>query len=373
MTTARQLPSSAIEPNMIDRILDDYRVVVCGGTGGVGKTTVSAALGIAAAQRGKRVLVLTVDPARRLANALGLDQIEHQLVEIPTGHSGQLWISMLQPDRIFEHFIDQVDVAAVDKQRLKQNRLFQQLSTTLSGSQEFTSLMWLQQLAASGDYDLIILDTPPSDHAIDFIHAPERIAALFEGTVAKFFAGKVTRLGILNKLLVGSTQLWLKALSKLTGAEFIDAVSDFVTSIDPFSQVISARSRAAERLLKSDQTAFFLVASPDPAKLEQGQAFHDELQHSGYRLQAVVINRAYPCWFQQSVDSGIGSTKLQGHMQRYYQSRIDQVRASPLVSDNAIPVMELPELVGPLAGPDELQQLANYLLAEPAISAGTDE
>ncbi|MEH6652005.1 MAG: ArsA-related P-loop ATPase [Motiliproteus sp.] len=371
---------------MIDKIFDDYRIVVCAGTGGVGKTTVSAAMGIAAAKQGKRVLVLTVDPARRLASALRLDGIDHQLTEIPlsatpthpetsssTGAdvkpegssektTGRLWISMLQPERIFEHFIDQAQVSNAEKQRLKQNPLFQQLTTSLSGSQEFTSLMWLQQLSASGDYDLIILDTPPSDHAIDFLHAPERIAALFEGTVAKFFAGRVKKMGLFNQLLIGSTQVWLKALSKMTGAEFIEAVSDFVASVGPFSDVIAARSRAAEALLKSDQTAFCLVVSPDPAKLRQGQAFYQDLREAGYHLQGLIINRAYPRWFLDSPMSEVDTeADLQQRMSAFFRGRIEQVHRSALIQGSGLKVLELPELPGTLAGVSELELLAAYL------------
>lgn len=374
---------------MIESILEDYRVVVCGGTGGVGKTTVAATLGIAAAKRGKRVLVLTVDPARRLASALGLDRIDQQLVEIPLSvteaspqantqtTTGQLWISMLQPELIFEHFIDEARVSDAEKRRLKQNRLFKQLTTSLSGSQEFTSLMWLQQLSASGDYDLIILDTPPSDHAIDFLHAPERIAALFEGAVAKFFAGRVKKMGLFNQLLIGGTQVWLKALSKMTGAEFIDAVSDFVASVGPFSDVIAARSRAAEALLKSDQTAFCLVASPDPAKLKQGQAFSQDLHRAGYRLQGLIINRAYPRWYLDSaqqeaaIDTGTETATQEGLQQRmaaFFTARIEQVRRSELVQGSGLTTLELPELTGTLAGVDELEQLAAFLGHSSAVS-----
>ena len=369
---------------MIESLIEDHRVVICGGTGGVGKTTVAATLGIAAAKRGKRVLVLTVDPARRLASALGLDHIDQPLVEIPLSvteanppaktqtTTGQLWISMLQPELIFEHFIDQARVSDAEKRRLKQNRLFQQLTTSLSGSQEFTSLMWLQQLSASDDYDLIILDTPPSDHAIDFLHAPERIAALFEGTVAKFFAGRVKKIGLFNQLLIGGTQVWLKALSKMTGTEFIDAVSDFVASVGPFSDVISVRSRAAEDLLKSDQTAFCLIASPDPAKLKQGQAFSLDLRRAGYRLQGLIINRAYPRWYLDSALSGVDPDAkagtetategdLQHRMTTFFASRIEQVRRSAMVKGSGLATLELPELTGTLAGVIELEQLSTYL------------
>ena len=235
---AQQLAASAepalsqgapgVEP-MIDQLLDDYQVVVCGGTGGVGKTTVSAALGLAAAQRGKRVLVLTIDPARRLASALGLDRLDQPLVEIPTDYSGKLWISMLRAEQIFEHFIEQAEVSDEEKQRLLHNSLFKQLSTTLSGSQEFTSLMWLQQLVAS---ELLRSDHPryPTVRSCGGTSSmpPSGSRRLFEGSIAKFFAGRIKRFGMFNKLLVGSTQLWLKTLSKMTGAEFIEAVSDFV-------------------------------------------------------------------------------------------------------------------------------------------------
>ena len=359
---ARSEQAASISNPVVERLLN-AEVLICGGTGGVGKTTVSASLGIAAARQGKRVLVLTVDPARRLASALGLDRLDQPRVRIDSELPGELWISMLRPQWIFDHFIDQAEVSQAQKQRLRDNRLFRQLMTTLSGSQEFTSLIWLQQLYASGEYDLIVLDTPPADHAVDFLYAPQRIAELFEGSVARFFSGKIKRLGLFNRLLVGSTQLWLKTLSKLTGAEFVEAVSDFVSAIGPFSELIANRSRAAQALLRQASTQFCLVASPDPVKLGQGQAFCQDLQAAGYHPQGLVINRAYPQWFSDWAASGGERPQsiLQQQMADYFSRRIEQVRQSSLVRSQAEQVLELPELVGSLAGVAELEVLADYL------------
>ncbi len=159
------------------QLIENHRVIVCTGSGGVGKTTLSAALGVLAARMGKRVLVLTIDPARRLATTLGIDQGADEVWVPGQRYAGSLHAGMIDQARIFAAYIrrNATDQATIDG--LFNNALYQQLSTTLSGSQEFTSLSKLVDTASSGHYDLVILDTPPVAHAVDFLHAPEKFGA----------------------------------------------------------------------------------------------------------------------------------------------------------------------------------------------------
>ncbi len=167
-------------------LLLQHRVIVCTGSGGVGKTTLSAALGVLAARLGKRVLVLTIDPARRLATTLGIDADIPEARVPGQNYSGVLHAGMIDQQRIFADFIRRYAPQQATIDALFNNALYQQLSTTLSGSQEFTSLAKLVEACESGHYDLVILDTPPAAHAVDFLHAPQKLNAVFDSDVHKY-------------------------------------------------------------------------------------------------------------------------------------------------------------------------------------------
>lgn len=278
------------------RLLQDHRVVVCTGSGGVGKTTTSAALGVAAARMGKRVLVLTIDPARRLATTLGIANSATDVRVPQQKFRGELWAGTIDPPRIFAEYIERhaKDRATVD--RLFNNTLYQQLSTTLSGSQEFTALSKLLDAATSGDYDLVVLDTPPAAHAADFLHAPARLNAVFDSTIVSLFMGRTTGLGLATMAWKRSVKLVLGALTLLTGSSFVTTFNDFFSAIDAIAPDIRETSRRAHALLLDPTTAFVLISSLDAAKIQEGQDFHAELSDAGYHLKNVIVNRASPMW-----------------------------------------------------------------------------
>lgn len=292
----------------------DHRVIVCTGSGGVGKTTTSAALGVAAAKMGKRVLVLTIDPARRLATTLG---IANSAVDVRVPRQkfcGELWAGTIDPGRIFAQYIERhaKDKATVD--RLFNNALYQQLSTTLSGSQEFTALSKLYDAATGGDYDLVILDTPPAAHAADFLRAPARLNAVFDSAIVSLFMGRSSGLGLAAMAWKKSMKLVLGALTLLTGSAFVSTFNDFFSAIDAIAPDIRETNQLAHQLLLDSTTAFVLISSFDAAKIQEGKDFHAELSGAGYSLKAVIINRAWPQWTPADAaarDSVCASLKLQ--------------------------------------------------------------
>jgi anion-transporting ArsA/GET3 family ATPase len=271
-------------------------VVVCAGSGGVGKTTCAAALGVRAAQLGRRTLVLTVDPAQRLATALGLnpkDISEHpvQLSQV----KGSLSAAVIDSKIVFDGFIQRFAAKGEIVGRIMKNRLYQQLSTTLAGSQEFTALERLLQAAESGLYDLVILDTPPTKHAVDFLTAPQRINALFQDGITRWFMSPSERSpGFFAGLVSRGTRMALKSLETLTGGPFIEELLDFFSAIRSIQKTLRERSEAAERLLLDAKTSFVVVTSFDAAKLLEAKYLQGELKRMGYRLKGVVINRAFP-------------------------------------------------------------------------------
>jgi anion-transporting ArsA/GET3 family ATPase len=180
----------------IPELLQGKRVCICAGAGGVGKTTTSAAVALGMAARGARVAVVTIDPARRLANALGLQELENEPRRVDpsrlgSGHepfAGELWAMMLDPKRTFDELIDRVADDPARSAEIKRNRVYQQLSTAVSGSQEFTAVAKLYELEAADDFDLLVLDTPPSRNALDFLEAPGRLTSFLEGRALRTLA-----------------------------------------------------------------------------------------------------------------------------------------------------------------------------------------
>jgi anion-transporting ArsA/GET3 family ATPase len=348
-------------------LIRDHRVIVCTGSGGVGKTTTSAALGVAAAKMGKRVLVLTIDPARRLATTLGIANSAVDTRVPRQRFRGELWAGTIDPPRIFADYIERhaKDRATVD--RLFSNALYQQLSTTLSGSQEFTALSKLHDAATSGDYDLVILDTPPAAHAEDFLHAPARLNAVFDSAIVSLFMGRTSGLGLAALAWKRSVKLVLGALTLLTGSAFVATFNDFFSAIDAIAPDIRETNQRAHQLLLDTTTAFVLVSSFDAAKLQEGRNFHDELSAAGYHLKSVIINRAWPQWTpangaeQEVAWAGLKAldepalAALYRRLSDYYMARQS---LPPCFAD----VIMVPEIEEDLIGLEALEGLAARLV-----------
>ena len=238
-------------------------MIVCAGSGGVGKTTIASAIGVRASQIGLRALVLTVDPAKRLATALGLDLNANEDRRVPLSNvTGTLSAAVIDSKKVFDGFIAKHSQQAEVVERIMRNRLYQQMSTTLAGSQEFTALERLLQSHESGQYDLVVLDTPPTKHAMDFLTAPQRINSLFQEGITKWFMGSSEKSqGFISSLISRGTRTVLKSLESLTGGPFIEELIDFFSAVRSIQQVLRDRSQAVETLLMSEETKFIVVTS----------------------------------------------------------------------------------------------------------------
>jgi anion-transporting ArsA/GET3 family ATPase len=349
-------------------LLRDHRVVVCTGSGGVGKTTVSAALGVAAARMGKRVLVLTIDPARRLATALGIANSTVDVRVPQQRFRGELWAGTIDPAHIFAEYIERHAKDRATADRLFANALYQQLSTTLSGSQEFTSLSRLHDAATSGDYDLVVLDTPPAAHAAEFLLAPARLNAVFESAIVSLFMGRTAGLGLAAMAWKRGMRLTLGALTLLTGSSFVATFNDFFSAIDVIAPDIRETNRRAHQMLLDPTTAFVLISSFDAAKLQEGQDFHAELTGAGYHLKKVIINRAWPQWTPGDTvaQSNVGRALLahaEPALSELYTQLSDYYRARRSSSTPFADVIMIPEMEEDLVGLAALDQLARRLIS----------
>ncbi|MEZ4360759.1 MAG: ArsA-related P-loop ATPase [Kofleriaceae bacterium] len=283
-------------------MLTQKRIVVCVGPGGVGKTTTAAALALAAARRGLRTLVLTIDPAKRLANSLGLRELGHdpQRVDPALVHAGtsdrrgDLHAMMLDQKRAFDEIVAHhaKDPAAI--QRILQNRVYQQISSTLAGAQEYAAMVKLHDFDRTGDWELIVVDTPPTSHALDFLDAPAKLSEAIDSPAIEWFR-KIRGDSGSGWSLVGRTGSFvLKRLSKFVGSRFLDDLAAFFTE---FHDILGGfRSRAEETfaLLREPKVGFVLVASPDPLAIQEALYFHERLTTANMPFSAFVANRVHP-------------------------------------------------------------------------------
>jgi anion-transporting ArsA/GET3 family ATPase len=347
-----------------DELLMSSRVLVCVGSGGVGKTTLAATLAVRAADLGRQVVVLTVDPARRLATALGLETAHGDLVEVCTTPSGgRLRASVIRSKEIFDQFIRTHSGSSELVSRIMTNRLYHQLSTTLAGSQEFTSLEKLLQSTELGA-DLVILDTPPTKHAIDFLRAPQRLQSLFSDQVTRWFASESSG-GLLSGLINRGTRTVLRSLEVLTGPEFISELSDFFVAVRSVQGQLRDRSQRAEKLLRDSGCRFVLVTAFDESKLDEATEFRALLGQEGFAMGGVVVNRAFPERLPRGETRGpgeasSGDAKLVEFAQQFFAfhaARYDAYDRFARRMGAQIPIWRIPDYNRDIYGIDDLRRV----------------
>jgi anion-transporting ArsA/GET3 family ATPase len=284
----------------VAELLAGTRVCVVGGSGGVGKTTTSAALAAGMAARGLRVAVVTIDPAQRLATALGLDELDNEPCRIepqrfaaaglPLGN-GELWAMTLDPKRTFDELIAKLAPDAATREQILANRVYRELSDAIAGSQEFTAVAKLHELSQAGGWDLLVLDTPPSRNALDFLDAPDRLRAFFDGRALQ----TLLRGGGAGLRLIGrGTGLALGLLRRVTGAELLSDLSDFFRLLGGMLGGFRERAEQVEALLRAPGTTFLLVTSPEREPIDEAIYFQRRLRASGMRLGGAIVNRVHP-------------------------------------------------------------------------------
>ncbi len=282
----------------VSDLLADKRVCVCGGSGGVGKTTTSAAIALGMAAQGAKVAVVTIDPAKRLANALGLQELANEPRRVAprrlTGAGiemrGELWAMMLDPKRTFDELIDRVAADPDRAAEIKANRVYRELSTAVSGSQEFTAVAKLYELDRDGDFDLLVLDTPPSRNALDFLDAPGRLTSFLEGRAMKAFI-RPTGMGM--RLFGRGAAPLLAGLGKVTGVDLIGDLSTFFGLLGDMTEDFSARARQVEQMLRAPTTAFLLITSAQGPAIDEAIWFRRTLAESGLPFAGVIVNRVH--------------------------------------------------------------------------------
>jgi anion-transporting ArsA/GET3 family ATPase len=300
--------------------LEGKRVCVCVGAGGVGKTTVSAALALGLAMRGRRVVVVSIDPARRLANALGLAELPgephriepHALAELanaqpealadaqpgaagqsgrPGGRvQGELWAMMLDSKRTFDELIARLAPDERARDEVLSNRVYREMSSAVAGSQEFTAVAKLYELHRDERWDAIVLDTPPSRDALDFLDAPDRLSRFLDGRALKVLMAPN---GVTRELFGRGAGLMLSVLARVTGVNLVGELSGFFGSLAGLTDGFRERARGVERLLRDQGTGFLIVTSPEHEPAREAEFLHAQLAREKMSFDGLIVNRVH--------------------------------------------------------------------------------
>ena len=298
----------------IEGVLAGKRVIVCAGSGGVGKTTTAAAIAAGLAARGQRAIVLTIDPARRLADSLGIEQLgneEHRvdperLEQAGLSGAGELWAMTLDAKRTFDELIERNAPDAETRDAVLANPIYRQLSNAVAGSQEYMAMEKIYELDQSGRYDVLVLDTPPARNALDFLDAPGRLSRFIDSRSLQIFrASSRAGLGLFGR---GAAAV-MSVLERATGVDLLRDLADFFNAFGGMAEGFRDRARSVEALLREDATTFLLVTSPRAAAIADAGYFHRKLDASGMPFGALIVNRV-----RQPVAARAGDADLEAEL-----------------------------------------------------------
>jgi anion-transporting ArsA/GET3 family ATPase len=268
---------------------------VCVGSGGVGKTTTAAAIGVEAARRGRRTVVLTVDPAQRLKDALGIGTLDGRPRRVPLGRGTHLDAMLLDVKRTFDELVRGLASDPAQAARVLENRLYQNLSGTLAGTAEYMAVETVQRLVEDAHHDLLVVDTPPARHAVDFLDAPRRLLALLDSRAFGILKDPTTILPAAGSriahLVLGGV---LRGLERFTGVTLVREIGEFIEAIEALTGALRTRVAETQALLRSDATSLVLVTAPEPRLVSETTALADALARVGLRIDGVIVNRALP-------------------------------------------------------------------------------
>jgi anion-transporting ArsA/GET3 family ATPase len=275
----------------LSRLVRERSVIICCGSGGAGKTTTSAAIALAGAQAGRRACVVTIDPARRLADALGLSSLSNEAHRIEGDWPGELFALMLDAKGTFDDLVHRYAGGSEQAERILSNPLYRNLTSALSGTQEYMAAEKLYELHESAAFDLVVVDTPPTRNALDFLDAPRRLTHFLENRIFRMLLmpGRASM-----KALSLATHTLLRTISRVAGGEIVDDAVAFFQAFEGMEQGFRDRAHRVEQLLADPGTAFVLVAAPRRDSVDEARYFSERLARSGIAPAALVMNRVHP-------------------------------------------------------------------------------
>lgn len=318
----------------VRKLIADRRVVICCGTGGVGKTTTAAAIALEAARMGRDACVVTIDPAKRLANALGLEQLADTPSEIDRarwdgdGSTGRLSALMLDTKSTFDRLVTRNAATPEQAERILENTFYRNVSGALGGTQEYMAMEKLHELHDEGGFDLIVVDTPPTRHALDFLDAPRRLLRLLDNRIFRLLM-MPTRASL--RVAGFAVQTFLRTVAKVAGSAVIDDVVAFFRAFEGMEEGFRERAQTVDALLRDAGTAFVLVTSPRRDATEEAQYFAKRLADHEQTVAALIVNRVHPPFGDESPD---GLRARAADLRAHPDGDTDAARRLALLYDN---------------------------------------
>ncbi|MDQ3765807.1 MAG: AAA family ATPase [Actinomycetota bacterium] len=289
--------------NPIEDIINHKEVIVCAGSGGVGKTTIAASIALRAALQGKKAAVLTIDPARRLATSLGLKELSNHPVKVNRRKFtaagldplGELHAMMLDTKTTFDEVVLQYAPTQAQAKRIIANRFYRNISSTLSGTQEYMAMEKLYELHSSGTYDVLVVDTPPTRNALDFLDSPRRLTDFFESRMLRWFLIPYMKAGGgIMRVANVAANTFLRLVKRMVGGEVLQDTAEFFGNLEGMYDGFKERALEVAALLRSDATTFVVVTSPSDDSVGEATYFGSRLNESGLPFGALVVNRVHP-------------------------------------------------------------------------------
>jgi anion-transporting ArsA/GET3 family ATPase len=281
-----------VSPDLtLGEIARDRSIVICGGSGGVGKTTTAAAFALQAARQGRKACVVTIDPARRLANSLGLDVLSNQPSRIEGDWSGELHAMMLDPKGTFDDLVRRYSDTPDQADGILANRMYRNLTGALSGTQEYMAMEKLHELVEEGGFDVVVVDTPPTRNALDFLDAPRRLTRFLSN---RLFQALMMPTRVSLKFVGMAAQALLRTISKVAGADVVRDAVTFFQAFEGMEEGFRTRAIRVNELLTQPGTAFVLVASPRPDSVDEAVHFAAKLAEADMSVTALIVNRVQP-------------------------------------------------------------------------------
>jgi len=278
-------------PTSLPALIAERSVVVCCGSGGVGKTTVSATFALAAARAGRRACVVTVDPARRLADALGVQSLHNTPSEVKGDWPGRLHAVMLDSKGTFDDLVNNYALTPEQAESIQANRIYQNLAGALSGTQEYMAMEKLYELVESGEFDVVVVDTPPTRNALDLLDAPRRLTRFLEN---RLFRALLVPTRMSLRAVGLATQALLRTIAKVAGAEIVQDAVAFFQAFEGMEDGFRSRASAVHEILRDPETAYVLVTSARPDAIVEASFFADKLLERDVSVAALIVNRIEP-------------------------------------------------------------------------------
>ncbi|HEX3459856.1 MAG TPA: ArsA-related P-loop ATPase [Acidimicrobiales bacterium] len=273
------------------QIAEDRSIIICGGSGGVGKTTTAAAFALQAARQGRKACVVTIDPARRLANSLGLDALSNRPSRIEGAWPGELHAMMLDPKGTFDDLVRRYSDTPDQAEGILANRMYRNLTGALSGTQEYMAMEKLHELVEEGGFDVVVVDTPPTRNALDFLDAPRRLTGFLSN---RLFQALMMPTRVSLKFVGMAAQALLRTISKVAGADVVRDAVTFFQAFEGMEEGFRTRAIRVNELLTQPSTAFVLVASPRPDSVDEAVHFAGKLAEANMSVTALIVNRVQP-------------------------------------------------------------------------------